>query len=76
MGLSADWGVSLKEAEETLELWYKDRPEVREWQQKTIDEAHQNGYVRTLLGRYRKLPSIFIVKSLITCLLFHTLTVA
>ncbi len=58
MGLSADWGVSLKEAEETLELWYKDRPEVKEWQDATIEEAHQSGIVRTLLGRYRKLPDI------------------
>lgn len=28
-GLSKDWGVSLKEAEETLKRWYADRPEVR-----------------------------------------------
>jgi hypothetical protein len=28
-GLSKDWKVSLKEAEETVERWYADRPEVR-----------------------------------------------
>jgi len=28
-GLSKDWGVSIKEAEETLKRWYADRPEVR-----------------------------------------------
>jgi hypothetical protein len=27
-GLSKDWGVSTKEAEETLTRWYADRPEV------------------------------------------------
>jgi DNA polymerase-1 len=58
MGLSSDWGVNLAEAEATLELWYSDRPEVREWQQHTIDLAHYNGATRTLLGRYRQLPDI------------------
>jgi DNA polymerase-1 len=58
MGLSKDWNVSHREAEETLERWYKDRPEVKEWQQRTIDLARQTGYTRTLLGRYRKLPDI------------------
>ena len=28
-GLSKDWKTSLKEAEETVERWYADRPEVR-----------------------------------------------
>jgi DNA polymerase I-like protein with 3'-5' exonuclease and polymerase domains len=28
-GLSRDWGTSLKEAQETVERWYADRPEVR-----------------------------------------------
>ena len=27
-GLSRDWGTSLKEAQETVERWYADRPEV------------------------------------------------
>jgi DNA polymerase-1 len=31
-GLSKDWGVSLAEAEETLQRWFADRPEVRDWQ--------------------------------------------
>jgi DNA polymerase-1 len=30
-GLSKDWGVSIKEAEETLKRWYADRPEVSWW---------------------------------------------
>ena len=28
-GLSRDWGTSLNEAQETVERWYADRPEVR-----------------------------------------------
>lgn len=34
-GLAQDWGISEDEAAETLEKWYKDRPEVKKWQDKT-----------------------------------------
>lgn len=27
-GLSKDWGVDLKEAQDTVDRWYSDRPEV------------------------------------------------
>jgi DNA polymerase-1 len=57
-GLSKDWDVSLKEAEEMLEAWYADRPEVRQWQQETVQHAQRYGVTRTLLGRYRPLPGI------------------
>jgi len=39
MGLSRDWGVTLDEATETLERWYADRPEVKRWQEETIENA-------------------------------------
>ena len=55
-GLALDWGISIEEAEKTLEAWYKDRPEVKEWQEKTISMARNKGFVRTLMGRYRRLP--------------------
>jgi DNA polymerase-1 len=54
-GLSKDWGVSFKEAEETLERWYADRPEVRDWQEATRQYARAHGYVNTMLGRRRNL---------------------
>eukprot|EP01103_Thecamoeba_quadrilineata_P007290 TRINITY_DN1712_c1_g1_i1.p1 TRINITY_DN1712_c1_g1~~TRINITY_DN1712_c1_g1_i1.p1 ORF type:complete len:821 (-),score=173.14 TRINITY_DN1712_c1_g1_i1:74-2536(-) len=57
-GLSKDWGVSLKEAKEILKLWYADRPEVEAWQKRTIAEAHETTYTRTLMGRYRLLSDI------------------
>jgi DNA polymerase-1 len=57
-GLSKDWGVSVKEAEELLEAWYADRPEVKTWQQRVIKEAKRTGSTRTLMGRYRKLNDI------------------
>jgi DNA polymerase-1 len=57
-GLAADWGTTVEEAERTLAAWYSDRPEVREWQQRTVEEAHRSGYSRTLMGRYRLLRGI------------------
>ena len=30
-GFSKDWGCSIEEAKNTVNLWYKDRPEVRQW---------------------------------------------
>jgi DNA polymerase-1 len=55
-GLAADWGISTDEAQNTLEAWYRDRPEVKEWQERTRDLARREGYVRTMMGRYRRLP--------------------
>lgn len=55
-GLSRDWGVSLQEAQETVDRWYADRPEVLDWQKKTKRFATREGYVSTLLGRRRRLP--------------------
>lgn len=57
-GLARDWGTSLKEARETVDAWYRDRPEVRAWQERAIQFARSHGYVKTLLGRRRPLPEI------------------
>eukprot|EP01117_Protostelium_nocturnum_P015199 TRINITY_DN5861_c0_g1_i1.p1 TRINITY_DN5861_c0_g1~~TRINITY_DN5861_c0_g1_i1.p1 ORF type:complete len:1203 (-),score=391.20 TRINITY_DN5861_c0_g1_i1:7-3588(-) len=61
-GLAKDWGVSLNEAKETLDRWYRDRPEVKKWQEETIKKAIETGSTRTLMGRYRKLPDIHSTK--------------
>ena len=58
VGLSKDWGVTVEEAEKTLALWYKDRPEVKKWQEETIQYGKDTNCTRTLLGRYRQLPKI------------------
>lgn len=57
-GLSKDWGVTVKQANDLLDAWYADRPEVKQWQEDTIEMARETGYTRTLMGRYRKLPDI------------------
>ncbi|KAJ8443204.1 hypothetical protein Cgig2_017197 [Carnegiea gigantea] len=58
MGLAKDWKVSVEEAEQTVDLWYKERQEVLKWQQARKKEAEQLGCVYTLLGRARRLPSM------------------
>ena len=50
------FGVSTKEAEDTVNLWYSDRPEVRSWQEVQHKNAASKGKVSTLLGRHRNLP--------------------
>ena len=30
-GFMKDWGCTMEEAQNTVELWYNDRPEVRAW---------------------------------------------
>jgi DNA polymerase-1 len=54
-GLAKDWGISTEEAKETLEAWYRDRPEVKKWQEDTRAMAQHKGYVRTMMGRRRLL---------------------
>ena len=54
-GLAKDWNVDPDEAKETLNLWYKERQEVKKWQSDCKKFAHKYGYVETLLGRRRHL---------------------
>lgn len=50
-GLANDWGITKEAAQETLDAWYRDRPEVKKWQEKTQDHAMRYGYVDTIMGR-------------------------
>ncbi|KAL7574516.1 hypothetical protein ACA910_015872 [Epithemia clementina (nom. ined.)] len=56
-GLSIDWGVSHKEAQEIVNKWYAARQEVEKWQMNTKKRAREQGYTRTLMGRYRHFPN-------------------
>ncbi|XP_064982360.1 DNA polymerase I A, chloroplastic isoform X1 [Musa acuminata AAA Group] len=58
VGLSRDWKVSVKEAKDTVSLWYKERKEVLHWQEERKKEAIESKCVRTLLGRSRHFPSV------------------
>ncbi|KAK9671221.1 hypothetical protein RND81_12G014200 [Saponaria officinalis] len=58
MGLAKDWKVSVQEARETVDLWYRERQEVLRWQKTRKHEALTQGCVHTLLGRARRFPSV------------------
>ncbi|TKW08718.1 hypothetical protein SEVIR_6G042200v4 [Setaria viridis] len=58
VGLSRDWKVSVKEARDTLKLWYGDRKEVLAWQKRQKKLAHEKCEVYTLLGRSRRFPNL------------------
>lgn len=62
-GLAKDWGISVKEAADTVTRWYSDRAEVREWQESTLARARETGYVETLLGRRRHLPDMLVQRN-------------
>ena len=56
MGLSQALGISLREAKEYIDNYFKNFRVVREWIDDNIAKARQNGYVKTMLGHIRYLP--------------------
>jgi DNA polymerase-1 len=50
--------VSVKEARDTLKLWYRDRKEVLAWQKIQKKLVHEKCEVYTLLGRSRHFPNL------------------
>lgn len=61
-GLAKDWNKSTREAQEILNLWYDDRPEVKAWQRKCRQFSENEQYVETILGRRRNIPDIRSMK--------------
>jgi len=52
-GLSADLGISKKEAKEIIDNYWKIFPDVKSYIQKSIDEAKRQGFTETLFKRRR-----------------------
>ncbi len=57
-GLSNQTNLSRTEAKELIETYYKTYPKLREYINRQINFAREYGYVETVLGRRRYLPSI------------------
>jgi DNA polymerase-1 len=53
-GLSRVAGISQTEAQEFIDKYYQKYPEVKAFQAKVIQTLHQEGEVRTLMGRVRR----------------------
>lgn len=56
--LSEDINVSVKEADSYIKGYLEKFSGVREYMEKVIKDAHDKGYVETLLGRRRNLPEL------------------
>lgn len=50
--------VPRKTAQEYIDQYFRTYAGVRQWLDQTIEEAHQSGYVTTLLGRKRWIPEL------------------
>lgn len=60
-GFSKDFEMEAEEVERYLDLWYRERPEVKAWQDVVLREARKTGYTRTLMGsRYFGLILAFL----------------
>ncbi len=57
-GLSQRLDIPQPEAKKIIETYFQRFPKVKEYIDKTIEEARQKGYVATLLGRRRYVPDI------------------
>jgi DNA polymerase I len=51
-------GIARKDAQSYIEQYFAHYAEVRRWLDRTIEEAHEKGYVTTLLGRRRVIPEL------------------
>lgn len=57
-GLAENLGISQEEAKSYIDQYFNRFVGVKEFIDKTIAQAHEDGYVRTILGRIRYLPEL------------------
>ncbi len=57
-GLSQNMNIPRKEAAEIIENYFKEFPAIKSYMDKVINDARDNGYVSTVLGRKRYLRDI------------------
>ncbi len=57
-GLSQDLSISKKEAAEYIEQYFATYPKVREFLDRQVAQAKENGYVATMFGRRRPVPEL------------------
>lgn len=56
--LSNELDISRKQAQEFIDEYFAAYPRVRTWMDKTLEEAREKGYVKTMSGRRRMLPDL------------------
>lgn len=58
-GLSKDLNISFKDAKYYIERYFQQYPQVSAWMGSVIEKAKEYGYVETLWGRRRYIPTIY-----------------
>jgi DNA polymerase-1 len=56
--ISEQYGISVEEAEEVRNLFFQKYPMASIWLDKQVAYAKEHGYVKTWMGRIRRLPEI------------------
>lgn len=56
--LSKELGVDVHEAADFINRYFEKYPKVKEFIDRTVAEAREKGYVKTLLGRKRRIPEL------------------
>ncbi len=56
--LSKELGVDVHQAADFINKYFEKYPKVKEYIDKTVAEAKEKGYVRTLFGRKRRIPEL------------------
>lgn len=57
-GLAAAANMSYGEAQHFIDEYYRIRPHIKEFMERTIRQAHTDGFVQTLFGRRRPTPDV------------------
>ena len=57
-GLAEATDMNLSEAREFIDKYFRARQSIRDYQAKVIEQAEEDGYVQTLLGRRRPVPGL------------------
>ena len=57
-GLSEDLGISFKDAKEFIDKYYKTYPGIKDYMDKVVAKAHQDGYVKTIMNRKRLIEEL------------------
>ncbi len=57
-GLSNDLNIGTKEAQEFIDSYFETYPKIKEFLDKTVSEAKEKGYTKTLFGRIRPVPEL------------------
>jgi len=64
-GLSQNLGISRSDAKEIIEGYFNSYPDVKTFMDKSVNDARDNGFVKTILGRKRNLLNINSRNSLV-----------